>query len=71
MEKPQRDPASPAEDFIKQGQMKPASFLGDFFYFLKNNKKWWMLPLIALLLGYGLLVLLGSTGAAPFIYTLF
>jgi hypothetical protein len=39
--------------------------------FLRHNKRWWMLPLILLLLGFGALTLLSGTAAAPFIYTLF
>ena len=39
--------------------------------FLKQNKKWWLLPLVITLLIFGLLVFLSSTGVAPFIYTLF
>jgi hypothetical protein len=38
---------------------------------LKEHKKYWLLPLILAVLLAGLLVILGSTGAAPFIYTLF
>ena len=45
--------------------------LSDFWFFLKTNKKWWLIPIIALFLIAGLLVLLSSTGLAPFIYTLF
>ena len=48
-----------------------SSFLGDFWYFLKTNKKWWLMPIIVLFLLAGLLMLLSSTGLAPFIYTLF
>ena len=47
------------------------SFLSDFWYFLKTNKKWWLMPIIVLFLTAGLLMLLSSTGLAPFIYTLF
>jgi Family of unknown function (DUF5989) len=43
----------------------------DFWYFLKTNKKWWLMPIIVLFLLAGLLMLLSSTGLAPFIYTLF
>jgi hypothetical protein len=45
--------------------------LGDLWEFLKTNKKWWMLPLIVLFLLLAGLILLSSTGLAPFIYTLF
>lgn len=39
--------------------------------FLRHNKKWWLGPILVVLLGLGLLVLLGGSAAAPFIYTLF
>jgi len=43
----------------------------EFVDFLKENKKWWLAPIILSIVGLGLLVLLGGTAAAPFIYTLF
>jgi len=46
-------------------------FLSDFWAFIKTNKKWWLIPIIVLFLGFALLMLLSSTGLAPFIYTLF
>lgn len=39
--------------------------------FLRENKKWWLVPLLIVLLSFGLLILLSGTGLAPFIYTLF
>ena len=39
--------------------------------FLKENRKWWLLPILIALLVLGLFTLLAGTGAAPFIYTLF
>jgi hypothetical protein len=39
--------------------------------FLKDNKKWWLLPILVMFLIFGLLLLLSGTGLAPFIYTLF
>ena len=42
-----------------------------FVGFLKANKKWWLAPIIISILLLGLLVVLGGTAAAPFIYTLF
>ena len=42
------------------------------FAFLWNRKRWWLMPLIALLLLASLLIVLGSAaGAGPLIYTLF
>jgi len=47
-------------------------FLKDLWGFLKNRKKFWLLPLIMVLLGFGVLIVLTSgTAVAPFIYTLF
>ena len=43
----------------------------DFAYFLMHNKKWWLLPIILILLALSLLVALSSTAVAPFIYTVF
>jgi hypothetical protein len=47
------------------------SLFQEFVQMLKHNKKYWMIPLVLMLLGFGVLLILGSTGAAPFIYTLF
>lgn len=47
------------------------SLLGEYWEFLKHNKKWWMLPIIIVLLLFGLLIILGGTSVAPFIYPLF
>jgi hypothetical protein len=44
---------------------------GELWLFLRDNKKWWLLPILLVLLLFGVLVLLAGTGAAPFIYTLF
>jgi hypothetical protein len=46
--------------------------LSDLWGFMKQNKKWWLLPLLVTLLVLGVLIFLStSTGLAPFIYTLF
>jgi Family of unknown function (DUF5989) len=48
------------------------NFLGDLWGFLRTRKKFWLLPLITILLGLGVLIVLASGSAiAPFIYTLF
>ena len=40
--------------------------------FLKERKKWWLLPIIVVLIITGLLIaLVGGSPMAPFIYTLF
>jgi hypothetical protein len=47
-------------------------FIKDLFHFMRTRKKWWLLPLIVLLLLLGLfLIVTGNAAVAPFIYTLF
>ena len=48
-----------------------SGFMIEFWLFLKDNKKWWLAPILTVILGFGLLVMLAGSGAAPFIYTLF
>ena len=43
----------------------------EFLEFLGQNKKFWLIPIIIVLLLLGLIIALGGTSAAPFIYTLF
>ena len=45
--------------------------LTELWYFLGQTKKWWLTPIIVMLLGFGVLMALSGTAAAPFIYTLF
>ena len=47
-------------------------FFRDFWGFLRTRKKFWLLPIIVVLLAFGgLIVLTSGTAIAPFIYTLF
>jgi hypothetical protein len=44
----------------------------EFFEFLKHRKKWWLTPIIVLLILLGALIVLTEGSAlAPFIYALF
>ena len=58
-------------EFQAQARKGRTSLPGEFWQFLKQNKKWWLAPILISILGLGLLVWLGGTAAAPFIYTLF
>jgi len=40
--------------------------------FLSKSKKWWLFPVVVVLIGIGaVLVLAGGSALAPFIYTMF
>jgi hypothetical protein len=52
--------------------MSKLQVLSEFFEFLRYNKKYWLLPIIFVLVLVGaLLVLAQGSAVAPFIYTLF
>ena len=62
---------SKKSDFEQLSQEAQPSLMVEFIDFLKHNKKWWLLPILLVVGGVGLLAFFSSTGAAPFIYTLF
>jgi hypothetical protein len=63
---------SDSERFEKAAaEHRDVGLLGELWGFLNSTKKWWLLPIIVVIVLFGLLVLLSGTGVAPFIYTLF
>ena len=59
-------------DFEKTAQEQAeAGFFAELWGFLRDNKKWLLVPILIVLLLFSLLILLSGTGVAPFIYTLF
>ena len=54
------------------GPMNKLSILKEFWEFLKESKKWWLLPIVVFLLMLGVILVAAKGSAlAPFIYTLF
>jgi len=64
-------PTSQKSEFEQAGGERGSSLLGEFWHFLMHNKKFWLLPIVIILILLGLLIILGGTAAAPFIYPLF
>ena len=64
-------PDKATSEFEQLSGEKQIGLMAEFWLFIKEEKKWWLTPIILVLLGVGALVFLTSTGAAPFIYTLF
>jgi len=60
------------EDFEKLlKEERSNGFVKELILMLMHNKKWWLTPIIFVLLLFGALIILGSSTYAPFIYTLF
>ncbi|MFO0829112.1 MAG: DUF5989 family protein [Phycisphaerales bacterium] len=64
-------PDNVARTFEQKAQRQNAGLFAELLDLLLHNKKWWLIPIILVLLAIGILVLIGSTAAAPFIYPLF
>ena len=64
--------SSKASEFERHAEQRRQTLLGEFWEFLRHNKKWWLLPILLMILLLGALVILSSASSiAPFIYTLF
>ena len=62
-------PSSDADEVRRQAQERRAGIVREFWDFLRFHKKWWLLPIILALLVLGVLVFLGNSPLAPFIYS--
>ncbi len=65
------DDSKRSDELQRLTEGKQANIIVELFALAKHTKKWWLLPVFAVLLGIGLFIALGGTAAAPFIYTLF
>jgi len=64
-------PNDPKSRFESEAELPSRGFLAEIWEMLKHNKKYYLIPLVAILLIFGAIIILGGTAAAPFIYTLF
>ena len=64
-------PQQAAKTFAEEASKDNPSLLSEFWDLVLHEKKWWLIPIIVVLLAIGLLVVLGSSAVAPFIYPLF
>ncbi len=48
----------------------PAGLIRELWEMIRDHKKWWLIPAVAVLLATALLLALAGTAAAPFLYTL-
>jgi hypothetical protein len=65
-------PTGGAEAPHYEVRMSKSRVLGEFFRFLKQEKKYWLVPIVVVFVLFGLLIVFSQSSAvAPFIYTLF
>jgi hypothetical protein len=65
------NPDGPNEFEKAAAESQGESLVSEFWAFLAQNKKWWLLPFVIVMLLLGVLIWLGTGPVAPFIYTLF
>ena len=61
----------PTREFQSLATQKRTGLAREMWGMAMRTRKWWLLPIIVVLLGIGILIIVGGTAAAPFIYTLF
>jgi hypothetical protein len=65
------DPAGAPRASTGASRPRRRSIGSEFIAYLMQNKKWWMIPILVMILLLAIVLLFGSSPAAPFIYPLF
>ena len=58
-------------DFLAEADASQVGLVTEFVDFLKYNKKWWLIPILLVMALIAVLVVISTSGGAPFIYALF
>jgi hypothetical protein len=66
--KPKLDAES---DLARQASENPPSLVRELLQYVRARKRWWLVPILIVLLLVGLFVVLGGTALGPFLYPLF
>lgn len=59
------------DEFLNAAKDSERGLVSEFIMFMAENKMWWLTPILVVFGLLGVLLVLGATGVAPFIYTLF
>ncbi len=62
---------SPPSEIEKLAAQPDPGIIAEFWEFLRQEGKWWLIPILIVLLLLGVLAFLSTTGLAPFIYPVF
>ncbi len=65
------DTTETSSNFEESAHEDSMGLVQEFVLFLKENKAWWMVPILLALALIGVAVWLGGSAVAPFIYPLF
>lgn len=65
------NPATDGEGLRDLANKPAPGIIVELWHFMRSNKKWWLIPIVAMLLLVGGFIMLTSTAAGSFIYTLF
>jgi len=58
-------------EFLNEaGRDESPGLIAEFRQFLGENAKWWLTPILVVLLLVGVLLVLAASGVAPFLYAL-
>jgi len=58
------------EEFLQAASGEERGLVAEFVAFMAENKAWWLAPILIVFGLLGVLLVLGATGVAPFIYAL-
>lgn len=58
-------------DFDEQAAKATPGLIREMIDFLRQSRKWWLVPVLLALAAVGIFVVLAETAVAPFIYALF
>lgn len=60
-----------AKELRELSEARSGGVVAQIWGFVRESGKWWLTPIILMMLLLGLLFVIGGSGAAPFIYTIF
>ncbi|MBX3437057.1 MAG: hypothetical protein KF861_06175 [Planctomycetaceae bacterium] len=65
---PPSEPTRRRDELQQLVDTPPPGLAIEFWQFLRDNKKWWLVPILLALLLLGALAVISSSGLGPFIY---
>ena len=60
-----------AKELRELSEARSGGVLAQMWGYIGESRKWWLIPIILMMLLLGIMFVIGGSGAAPFIYTIF